>query len=159
MASSLCSFGGVASAVSAEPLSLTQAIDAALTNNPEIGELTAALDQTVHTIGEMRSQGRPKISGFGQFTNSDDGFTQLPDSNQLVIHADQTVFEGGRIASDINKLKQLQESAAADLDVKKLDIVLLTEQSYFHALADQEQLELWTRAVSEYDELLKLIEP
>ena len=146
--------GGAASLVHAEPalragpVSLTQAIDDALTNNPEIGGLAAALDQTFHTVGEMRSQGLPKISGFGQITTSDDDVTQLPDSNQLVIRAQQTMFQGGRIASDINRLKRLQESAAADLDVKKLEIALLVEQSYFRAIADQEQLDLWAQAKS-----------
>ncbi len=117
------------------------------------------MDQTVHTVGEMRSQGLPKISGFGQITTSDDDVTQLPDSNQLVIRAQQTMFQGGRIASDINRLKRLQESAAADLDVKKLEIALLVEQSYFRAIADQEQLDLWAQAKSEYNDLLQLIEP
>jgi outer membrane protein len=143
----------------AAAVSLDETRRRVLSNNPDVGELAAMMDQARHATAELRSQRGPKISGVGQYTTSDDAFTQLPDSNQLVVRAEQSVFQGGRLASDINRLSRLEQSAAADLDTKKIEVTLLAEQNYFRALADQEQLDLWTQAQAEYNGLLKLIEP
>jgi len=140
-------------------LSLPQAIDCALSNNPEIGELNATQSQTRHAVEETRSLRFPRLSLLGQYTTGDDKKTQLPDSNQAVARGEEFLFQGGRVAADIRRLENLEEGAVADIDVKKLQVVLDVEENYFQAVTDQEQIDLWTSAQEEYGKLLKLIEP
>lgn len=140
-------------------IALQDAVGKALANNPEIRELQSRLQQSRRTVDEFRSQRLPKLSLNGLYTTSDDIKRQLPDANQAVAHAEEPLFQGGRAAADIRRLKSLQDSSSADLEVKRLDVVLAVEQAYFHALADQEQVTQWARAQEEYARLLQLIEP
>jgi len=140
-------------------LSLARAIEKALANNPEIRAAEAASQTARLTSRESETQRLPKISLAGQYLTSDDIRRQLPDSNAAVVRGDEYLFQGGRLAADVQRLHSLEKSAAADLEAKRLEVMLAVEESFFRALADQEQLDDWAQARSEYARLLKLIEP
>jgi outer membrane protein len=141
------------------PLSLPEAVSKALGNNPDIRAIQASAQTAQWNLKESRTQFLPKVSFAGQYLTSDDITRQLPDSNAAVVRADEHLWQGGRLAADIQRLRNLKQSAAADLAAKHLEIVLSVQESFFRAIADKEQLTQWAQAQDEYAHLLKLLSP
>lgn len=139
-------------------LTLDEAVREALQHNPDILQAAAARDESRFAAKEARSKRYPRLSQIDQYTTGDDVDKQLPDSNQVEIGAEETLFQAG-LWSDVRRLKNLEQGAAADLDQKKVEIALLVKESYCRALSASEKVAVWEDARSEFSDILKLVAP
>lgn len=156
---SLLLFGAAAAiAASSTPITLDDAIRQALDNNPEIRQAVAARNEAHFGVQEKSSQRLPKISQVDQYVTSDDASTQLPDSNQINLQADETVFQGS-LWSDLQRLRQTERGSEAELAQKRIEVALAVKESYFRVLSDSETLSIWNDAQREFSNVLRFVEP
>ena len=140
-------------------ITLTQALSKALQTNPDLLVTRANLTQAKASTSEVKKSYLPHLSAEGQYSTSDDVATQLPDANHAVVQVSEDLFQGGRVFSDIDRLKHLENSALSLTEQKKQEVVFNVKRNYYLGLSALEQLDEWKAATDEYNHLLKLIEP
>lgn len=152
------SFHRLAFSASESPLTLDGAIKASLENNLFLHQSVVAQQEAHFAAHERKTQSRPKISQVDQYTKTDDFTTQLHDSNQIIIQGEQPLLQGS-IWSDVKRLNQLEKSSVADLDQKRIEVILAVKQTYYKALSDSEIRDTWHDAESEFSDVLRFVAP
>ncbi len=141
-----------------ESLTIDQAVAEALANNPTLKEAESARDEAHFAARERSSQRLPKITQVDDYVTSDDATTQLPDSNQAVLRADETLFQKS-LNGDVSRLRRLEAAADAELEQRRLETVLAVQQSYGQAVSAAEILAVWDDAQKEFAQVLKFLAP
>ena len=154
----LC-FGSSAS-LPAETLSLSQSLELAQTRS--LQEIQAALQESKAkaAAGEADSQKWPRVSAVGQFSTSDDVTTQLPDDNQALLKAEQTILPF--LSPDWVRAGQREEEYKASQTehiATRQDVDLLIKQLYFAILRDQDAVSQVDRVTGDFQTLLNYLTP
>jgi len=150
---------GAAAAIPAT-LTLSQAEQIALRNNPNVGvgDLLARAQHQV--VRESRSAYLPQIEGgaIGEKANSGSRFTfDELGSTRLVTHAgggvtlDQMIFDFGRTANLLASSRLREKAQNANARATRLDVVLVTDQAFYSALEAQALVQLAHQTVATRD--------
>lgn len=144
----------------AEELSLSKCLELAQTRS--LQEIQAALQESKAkaTLDAANSQKWPRLSAVGQYSTSDDVTTQLPDDNQALLKAEQTLLPF--LSPDWMKAGQREEEYKASQTehlATRQDVDLLVKQLYFAILRDQDAVSQVDRVTGEFQTLLNYLAP
>lgn len=166
-------FGGILANLSAqnvEKITLEKCIQLAFTKNYDVQ--LAAISESIATIDYQQSQYNlsPEISGAaGQYFQSGrsiDRFTNqyvqtTIGSNNFQLQANWTLFAGGQLRNNIQKLRFDKQASHLDLEQVKQNIALSVALAYLQCLQTKEQVEAAKSIASngklELDRLQKLL--
>lgn len=166
-------FGGIMANLSAqnvEKITLEKCIQLAFTKNYDVQ--LAAISESIATIDYQQSKYNlsPEISGSaGQYFQSGrsiDRFTNqyvqtTIGSNNFQLQANWTLFAGGQLRNNIQKLRFDKQASHLDLEQVKQNIALSVALAYLQCLQTKEQVEaaksIATNGKLELDRLQKLL--
>jgi outer membrane protein len=155
----LCMFALLASSVpsaastnnfSTQPISLADAVNLALTQNPNIRRAQKDLEASQGVVIQTRAIAVPKVRITGDYDAkqrsdvdiiSTNGFDLGSDQNwQAQIRVVQSLYEGGRIASSLRVAKLTKEQAMLNYQTAVADTVLDVQIGYFDVLVAEQQI-------------------
>jgi len=137
-----------------DPISLADAINIALKQNPTILRSQKDLETTHGVVLETRAIAIPKVQftgSYGAIANGDlDAFnfgfagTNVTFGNAQTwttrIRIVQSLYEGGRIASSIRTARLLGEQAVLNFQTSVADTILTVQVAYYDVLAKLQQI-------------------
>ncbi len=151
---------GTAVGVAAEPppapttgprhsLTLVEAIDRAVEQNPTILKARAELKRAHGVVVETRAEAVPRLQAVGQYTENDVNFIDVfpggsgPTENQerpwrASIEVSQLVYSGGRVNAALHAARLASEIAVLDYDRVLADTVLEVQQRFYEVLLNTE---------------------
>jgi outer membrane protein TolC len=148
--------GGPASAVPstnnfpAVPISLADAVNLALTQNPNIRRAQKDLEASQGVVIQTRAIAVPKLRITGDYDAkqrsdvdviSTNGFNLGSDQNwDAQVRIVQSLYEGGRIASSLRVAKLTKQQAMLNYQTAVADTVLDVQVGYFDVLVAQQQI-------------------
>ncbi len=141
-----------------QPLSLGQALDVALQQNPSILKSQKDIEATHGVAVQTKAIARPRLRAFGDYTfnNGTETFS-LPggtfdfqqDQNwNAGIRLEQSLYEGGRLWSSFRTARHLQEQAFQQHRTVINDTVLRVRTAYLDTLLAAEQIIVNEKSVS-----------
>jgi outer membrane protein TolC len=155
----LCLPGLLAGAVSAasltnnfltQPISLPDAVNVALSQNPNIRRAQKDLEASQGVVIQTRAIAVPKVRIIGDYDAkqrsdvdiiSTNGFDLGSDQNwQAQIRLVQSLYEGGRIASSLRVAKLTKQQAMLNYQTAVADTVLDVQIGYFDVLVAEQQI-------------------
>jgi outer membrane protein len=144
-----------------QPISLADAVNLALTQNPNIRRAQKDLEASQGVVIQTRAIAVPKLRVTGSYdakekSNVDvistNGFNLGSDQNwDAQVRVVQSLYEGGRIASSLRVAKLTKEQAMLNYQTAVADTVLDVQIGYFDVLVAEQQIVVQEASV----ELLK----
>jgi outer membrane protein len=133
-----------------QPISLADAVNLALTQNPNIRRAQKDLEASQGVVIQTRAIAVPKVRITGDYdakqrSNVDiistNGFNLGSDQNwQAQIRVVQSLYEGGRIASSLRVAKLTRQQAMLNYQTAVSDTVLDVQIGYFDVLLAEQQI-------------------
>jgi outer membrane protein TolC len=133
-----------------QPISLADAVNLALTQNPNIRRAQKDLEASQGVVIQTRAIAVPKLRMSGEYDSkqksdvdiiSTNGFTLGADKNwDAQIRVVQSLYEGGRIASSLRVAKLTKEQATLNYQTAVEDTVLDVQIGYFDVLLAEQQI-------------------
>jgi outer membrane protein len=133
-----------------QPISLADAVNLALTQNPNIRRAQKDLEASQGVVIQTRAIAVPKLRITGDYdakqkSNVDvistNGFNLGSDQNwDAQIRVVQSLYEGGRIASSLRVAKLTKEQAMLNYQTAVADTVLDVQVRYFDVLVAEQQI-------------------
>ncbi len=133
-----------------QPISLADAVNLALTQNPNIRRAQKDLEASQGVVIQTRAIAVPKVRITGDYDAkqrsdvdiiSTNGFDLGSDQNwQAQIRVVQSLYEGGRIASSLRVAKLTKEQAMLNYQTAVADTVLDVQIGYFDVLLAEQQI-------------------
>jgi outer membrane protein len=133
-----------------QPISLADAVNLALTQNPNIRRAQKDLEASQGVVIQTRAVAVPKLRMNGEYDSkqksdvdiiSTNGFTLGADKNwDAQIRVVQSLYEGGRIASSLRVAKLTKEQATLNYETAVADTVLEVQLGYFDVLLAEQQI-------------------
>lgn len=115
-------------------LTLTQAIELAMTYNPDLSATAREIGVADSGIVQARTRPNPELSLLSE------GLQQ--DNRTTTVQINQPIELGGKRAARINAAERERELALAELAAKRADVRATVIAAYFEVLTAQERLEL-----------------
>jgi outer membrane protein TolC len=133
-----------------QPISLADAVNQALTLNPNIRRAQRDLEASQGVVIQTRAIAVPKVRVTGSYdakqsSNVDvistNGFNLGSDQNwDSQIRVVQSLYEGGRIASSLRVAKLTKEQALLNYQTSVADTVVDVQVAYFDVLLAEQQI-------------------
>jgi outer membrane protein TolC len=133
-----------------QPLSLADAVNLALTQNPNIRRAQKDLEASHGVVIQTRAISVPKLRVTGSYdakqkSNVDvistNGFSLGSDQNwDAQVRVVQSIYEGGRIASSLRVAKLTKEQALLNYQTSVADTVVDVQVGYFDVLVAEQQI-------------------
>lgn len=133
-----------------QPLSLAEAVNLALTQNPTIRRAQKDLEASQGVVIQTRAIAVPKVRITGDYAAMDKGdvdrivstnFTFGTDETwQTQVRVVQSLYEGGKIASALRVAKLTKEQALLNCQTAVADTVLDVQLGYFDVLLAEQQI-------------------
>jgi outer membrane protein TolC len=143
-----------------EPLSLAEAVNLGLRQNPDIQRAQTDLKASQGIILQTRAIAVPKLNANGDFNavqdQSIDSFDAGPGQSFTLgndkswrsqIKLVQSIYEGGRILSSFRVAKLLREQAMLGYQTAVADTVLAVQVSYYNVLLAEQQIIVQERSI------------
>ncbi len=151
---------GAAPVLCASEMTLSQCLE--LSQVRSLQEVQAALQESKAkgALGSAESQKWPRVSAVGQYSTSDDVTTQLPDDNQALLKAEQTLLPF--LSPDWKRADQREaEYKASQTEhlASRQDVDLLVKQLYFSILRDRDAVDQVDRVTGDFQTLLNYLTP
>jgi outer membrane protein len=134
----------------AVPISLADAVNLALTQNPNIRRAQKDLEASQGVVIQARAIAVPKLRITGDYDAkqrsgvdviSTNGFNLGSDQNwDAQVRIVQSLYEGGRIASSLRVAKLTKEQAMLNFQTAVSDTVLNVQIGYFDVLVAEQQI-------------------
>jgi len=148
-----------------EPISLAEAVDIALRQNPDVKRAQADLEAAQGIVIQTRAVAIPKLGVGGSYSAVQDtdldklpmslpgfGFTFGSDQSWgTQVRIVQSIYEGGRVLSGLRSAKLQRAQATLNYQTALMDTVLAVQTAYFDVLLAEQQITVRERSV----ELLK----
>ena len=135
-----------------QPLSLIQALNTALQQNPTILKAQDELNASYGVVVETRAIALPQVQGTGKYTDSEittlqqpplpSGYT-YPQANQnwnVGVQIVQSIYQGGRLTAALKAARVTKEQALAQYRVTLADTLLAVRLAYYDILLAAEQI-------------------
>jgi outer membrane protein TolC len=126
------------------PLSLPQALEIVLRQNPNILRGKSDINAAYGVVLQTRAIVFPRVRSTGSFTGNDPGLIEsFPSTVPIVQSHDnwtvniqilQSIYEGGRLHSALRSAKLTRDQALAQYEVVVADTVLQAETAYYDVL-------------------------
>ena len=155
----LCLAGSLAGSVSAasltsnfltQPISLADAVNVALSQNPNIRRAQKDLEASQGVVIQTRAIAVPKVRITGDYDQkqrsdvdiiSTNGFNLGADKNwDAQVRVVQSLYEGGRIASSLRVAKLTKQQAMLNYQTAVADTVLDVQVGYFDVLVAEQEI-------------------
>jgi outer membrane protein TolC len=155
----LCLPGLLAGSVSAapltnnfitQPISLSDAVNLALTQNPNIRRAQKDLEASQGVVIQTRAIAVPKLRITGNYDAKQRSDVDIISTNGFVLGSDQnwdaqvrvvqSLYEGGRIASSLRVAKLTKQQAMLNYQTAVADTVLDVQVGYFDVLLAEQQI-------------------
>jgi outer membrane protein len=133
-----------------QPLSLADAVNLALTQNPNIRRAQKDLEASQGVVIQTRAIAVPKVRITGSYDAKDEGDVDRIVSTNFTFGSDQTwqtqirviqsLYEGGKIASSLRVAKLTKEQAVLNYQTAVADTALNVQIGYFDVLLAEQQI-------------------
>ena len=133
-----------------QPISLADAVNLALTQNPNIRRAQKDLEASEGVVIQTRAIAVPKLRITGDYDAKDKSNVDIISTNGFNLGSDQnwdaqvrlvqSLYEGGRIASSLRVAKLTREQAMLNYQTAVADTVLDVEIGYFDVLLAEQQI-------------------
>lgn len=144
----------------AGPLSLDEAVEAALKKHPQAAEANAVLQGSEARLGQARSSWYPQISLTADWSRGDSYLTALGQVKTVevasgTVNLKQTIYDFGRTAGAVETARGNREAADHAQDVSRADIVLRVKSAFYLLLAAGKEVEAARATLTVREELLR----
>src|SRR5580765_7687901 len=133
-----------------QPISLADAVNLALTQNPSIRRAQKDLEASQGVVIQTRAIAVPKLRITGDYDAKQKSDVDVISTNGFNLGSDQnwdaqvriveSLYEGGRIASSLRVAKLTKEQAMLNYQTAASDTVLDVEIGYFDVLVAEQQI-------------------
>jgi len=156
-----------------QTISLTDAVNIALRNNPTIEAQQAILGAAAARVGVARSMMGLQVSAASFVTTGSlpmivpgspgvnpQFITMTPDKGRLdgALMAMYPLYTGGRLSGQVNAAKSLQQAQSGELAASQLNVALATKTAYYQVLLANEFVNVFQERVAESQERLRVAE-
>jgi outer membrane protein len=136
----------------AQPLSLIQALNIALQQNPTILKAQDDLNASYGVVVQTRAIALPQVQATGKYTDNEITTLQqpplpnnitYPQANQnwnLGVQVVQSIYQGGRLTAALQAAKVTKEQALAQYKITLADTLLAVRLAYYDILLAAEQI-------------------
>jgi len=140
-------------------LTLSQCLDTALKNNPQIAS-SKAEEQTQHSkLWQARGSYLPQINANAAYTRANQetatGYSGADDSYSSSISATQLIYDFGATSGAVDVQKKSYLSAKEDSRSTENNIAYSVKQAYYGLLSAQDQRDVYKQSVDDYEQQLK----
>jgi outer membrane protein TolC len=154
-----------------QSVSITDAVNIALTNNPMIAARKAATQAAIAKIGMAKSMTKLQVSaaGFATISNMQmivpgspgvepQDFTLSPDKPQLSgnLMAMYPLYTGGKLHGQVKSASALQQAAVNEVTTAQLDVTLGIKSAYYSVLLQCKIIEAGQQRVIEAKERVRI---
>jgi outer membrane protein len=140
-----------------EPLSLAEAVNLALRQNPDIRRAQADLETTEGIVIQTRAVAIPTVGIVGEYNIIDEGAIDTPPGLGFTFGSDQSwrtqirlvqsIYEGGRILSGLRAARLQRQQAMLTYQTALMDTVLAVQVAYFDVLLAEQQITVRERSI------------
>lgn len=145
----------------ASPLSLADAVNVALSQNPNVQRAQKDLEATAGVVLQTRAIVVPKLGVTGSFSAIQDTdidrtpglpFALANEKNwRTQVRLVQSIYEGGRMASALRSARLLKEQSVLSYQTVLADTVLAVEVGYYDVLLAEQQITVQQASVELLD--------
>jgi outer membrane protein len=152
-------------------LSLAQAVERALANQPSLRQARANVDAAQGRVEQARAPALPQVSASAAYQRTTGNFTPRPGAIPTLqtssswsftsynffnfgVSASQLIYDFGQTAGRRRAAEASREAVRATEEQERLDVALAVERAYFTALAQQELVKVAREALGNQEKHL-----
>ncbi|MCX6344862.1 MAG: TolC family protein [Armatimonadetes bacterium] len=154
-----------------QAITLTDAVNIALKNNPSIAARRAIVAAASAKVGMAKAMTRPRISTTSFATTGNMPMIApgpegvMPQSLQLTpdrgrldqnLMAEYPLYTGGRLKGKVNSAQALKEASAFEVAKSELDVSFTVKNAYFQALLACKMANAYQKRIDEAQERLRI---
>ena len=141
-------------------LSLSTIILFAMDQNPDLNMARSRIEQMEYFVEEAKADYYPKVEvratgGFEHIAPTNGSNNNTPGTTGLTLN--QSLFDGFRTTSEVERRKELYETANIDLEIQKSNLVLDVVKNYLDILKYKRQSTRTETFVERVDEIVSTI--
>jgi len=155
----------------AQSISLADAVNIAVKNNPTIEARQAMLNAASARVGAAKSMTGLQVAAASFATTGSipmivpgspgvtpQFFTATPDKGRLdgALMAMYPLYTGGKLGGQVNSARSLQSAQADELAASELSVALAAKTAYYQVLLANEFVEVFVQRVNESEERLRI---
>lgn len=156
-----------------QSITLADAVNIALKNNPTIEARQAMLNAASARVGMAKSMTGLQVSAAGFATTGSlpmilpgspgvnpQFFTATPDKGRLdgALMAMYPLYTGGKLGGQVNSARSLQSAQADELAASELSVALAAKTAYYQVLLANEFVDVFQQRVTESKERVRIAE-